>query len=181
MNAWIANVPCCSVASVRKRLQASGIERSRSTVQEYVKAEHWPANQVMCVEILVFLCHFFFCGPPTGEESAPNGAEQAALLEWCTSLFRIVPLKRHSAKTRLLACHLTLRGTLDKHRQHLPSRNGSWGQFASFPCARACVSTDHRSCRWLIAGLNGESSSFARASASRLDHSTEAFNPIFLE
>ena len=29
INAWISVDPCCTVASVRKRLQASGIERSR--------------------------------------------------------------------------------------------------------------------------------------------------------
>ena len=62
INAWVATVPCCSVASVCKRLQASGIERGRSSVQEYMKAEHWPAKQVKRVEILVFLCHFFFFG-----------------------------------------------------------------------------------------------------------------------
>ena len=33
-------------ASVRKSLQASGIERSRRSVQDYVSAEHWPAKQV---------------------------------------------------------------------------------------------------------------------------------------
>ena len=31
---WVATVPCCSVASVRKRLQASGIERSRRSEAE---------------------------------------------------------------------------------------------------------------------------------------------------
>ena len=56
INAWVATVPCCSVATVRIRLEASGIERGRSSVQEYTKAEHWPAKQVICVEILVFLC-----------------------------------------------------------------------------------------------------------------------------
>ena len=78
INAWVATVQCCSVASVRKRLQASGIERGRSSVQEYMKAELWPAKQVICVEILVFLCLSYFFGPPTGEESALDGAEQAA-------------------------------------------------------------------------------------------------------
>ena len=78
INAWIPVEQCCTVASVRKRLQASGIERSRSSVQEYMKAVHWPAKQVMCVEILVFLCHSVFFGPPAGEESALDGAEQAA-------------------------------------------------------------------------------------------------------
>ena len=29
INAWVATVPCCSIASVRKSLQASGIERGR--------------------------------------------------------------------------------------------------------------------------------------------------------
>ena len=32
-------------ASVRKRLQASGIELGRSSVQECMKAEQWPAKQ----------------------------------------------------------------------------------------------------------------------------------------
>ena len=34
INAWISADPCCTVASVRKRLQASGIERSRRSVHE---------------------------------------------------------------------------------------------------------------------------------------------------
>ena len=77
INALVATVPCCSVASVHKRLLASGIERARSSVQKLMKAEHWPAKQVICVEFLLSL-PFLFCGPPTGEESAPEGAEQAA-------------------------------------------------------------------------------------------------------
>ena len=32
----------------RKRLQASGIERGRSSVQRLMTAEHWPAKQVIC-------------------------------------------------------------------------------------------------------------------------------------
>ena len=40
INDWIAVEPCCTVASVCKRLQASGIERSRRSVQNYVSAEH---------------------------------------------------------------------------------------------------------------------------------------------
>ena len=47
INAWISVDPCCTVASVRKRLQASGIERSRRSVHEYMAAEHWPAKQVI--------------------------------------------------------------------------------------------------------------------------------------
>ena len=47
INAWIPVDPCCTVASVRKRLQASGIERSRRSVYEYMAAEHWPAKQVI--------------------------------------------------------------------------------------------------------------------------------------
>ena len=43
-----------------------------------MKAEHWPAKQVICVEILVFLR---LCGRPTGAESAPDSAEQAAAPE----------------------------------------------------------------------------------------------------
>ena len=46
INAWISVDQCCAVGSVRKRLQASGIERSRS-VHEYITAEHWPAKQVI--------------------------------------------------------------------------------------------------------------------------------------
>ena len=66
------------MASVRKSRQAVGIERSTSTIQEYMKAKHWPAKQVICVEILVSLRQSCFGGPPSGEESAPDGAEQAA-------------------------------------------------------------------------------------------------------
>ena len=69
INASIATVPCCTVANVRKRLQASGIERGRSSVQEYMKAEHWRAKQVTCA-------FTYFC-PPTSEESALDGVEQA--------------------------------------------------------------------------------------------------------
>ena len=39
-----ADTQSCKVASERKRLQASGIERSRKSAQEYTKAEHRPAN-----------------------------------------------------------------------------------------------------------------------------------------
>ena len=86
INAWISVDPCCTVASVRKRLQASGIERGRRSVHEYMQAEHWPAKQVICVEIRAFLCHSCCFGPPTGEESALDGAEQAAPPEWCSSM-----------------------------------------------------------------------------------------------
>ena len=47
VNAWISVDPCCTVASVRKRLQAPGIERSRRSVHGYMAAEHWPAKQVI--------------------------------------------------------------------------------------------------------------------------------------
>ena len=47
INAWISVDPRCTVAGVRKRLQASGIERSRRSVHEYMAAEHWPAKQVV--------------------------------------------------------------------------------------------------------------------------------------
>ena len=47
INAWISVDPCCTVASVRKLLQASGIERSRRSLHEYVAAGHWPAKQVI--------------------------------------------------------------------------------------------------------------------------------------
>ena len=43
-----------------------------------MKAEHWPAKQVISAEIFFFLCQSYFGGPPTGEESALDGAEQAA-------------------------------------------------------------------------------------------------------
>ena len=36
---WVATVPCCSVASVRKRLQASGIERSRRSEAKKLHSE----------------------------------------------------------------------------------------------------------------------------------------------
>ena len=39
--------PCCAVALVRKRLQASGTERGRSSVQRLMKAEHSPAQPVI--------------------------------------------------------------------------------------------------------------------------------------
>ena len=47
--------------------------------------------------------------------------------------------QRHSAKTRHLTRHLTLHGTPNRHRQHLPARNGpplilKWAQaHFSFP------------------------------------------------
>ena len=50
------------------------IERGHSSVQEYMKAEHWPAEQVVCGTILVFLCQY--C-------SALNNRRR---LEWCTSM-----------------------------------------------------------------------------------------------
>ena len=48
INAWISVESCCTVAGVRKRLQPSGIERGRSSAQEYMKAEHRLAKQVIC-------------------------------------------------------------------------------------------------------------------------------------
>ena len=48
INIWVSVWPCCTVAGVRKRLQASGIERGRSGVQRLMTAEHWPAKQVIC-------------------------------------------------------------------------------------------------------------------------------------
>ena len=35
INTWISVEPCCTVAGVRKRLQASGIERGRSSVEAH--------------------------------------------------------------------------------------------------------------------------------------------------
>ena len=56
INAWISIDACCTVASVRKRLQASGIERSRRSVHEYTAAEHWPPKQVIRGKNDVFFC-----------------------------------------------------------------------------------------------------------------------------
>ena len=47
INAWISVDPCCTVASVRKLLEASAIDRSRRRFHEYMAAEHWPAEQVI--------------------------------------------------------------------------------------------------------------------------------------
>ena len=61
--------PCCTVASVRKRLQASGIERSRRSVLEPDDGGALASEAGdMWVNVL----------PCTGEESALDGAEQAA-------------------------------------------------------------------------------------------------------
>ena len=54
INAWISVDPCCTVASVRKRRQASRIERSRRSVHEYMAAEHWPAKQVIRGKMMIF-------------------------------------------------------------------------------------------------------------------------------
>ena len=49
INAWSAVVPCCTVASVRKRLQASGIERGSSTVWIHAPCSLLvPANSSHC-------------------------------------------------------------------------------------------------------------------------------------
>ena len=47
INTWISVEPCCTVAGVRKRLQASGIERGRSSVQSLMTAGHRPAKHVI--------------------------------------------------------------------------------------------------------------------------------------
>ena len=39
IHVWVATVPCCPIASVRKRLQASGIERSRSSKAKKQRSE----------------------------------------------------------------------------------------------------------------------------------------------
>ena len=85
INAWVATVPCCSVVSVRKRLQASGIERGRSSFQEYMKAEHWPAKQMICFEILVFLCQFYFVVLPQVKNQHLTAPNKWRRVEWSTS------------------------------------------------------------------------------------------------
>ena len=88
INAWVASVPCCSAASGRKCLQASGIERGRSSVQRLMMAKHWPAKQVVCVEILVFLClsnHVLFLQVKNQRLAALNKRHH---VEWCTSMLQ---------------------------------------------------------------------------------------------
>ena len=59
----VIKTPCCTVASVRQRLQAAGIERSMTTVRMLMKADHKPAKQETCARVVVFFFTFLFCGP----------------------------------------------------------------------------------------------------------------------
>ena len=52
--ASLQNTPCRTVAAVRRRLQASGIDQSRRSVHEYMAAEHWPAKPVICGKLCAF-------------------------------------------------------------------------------------------------------------------------------
>ena len=72
--------PCGSrLTSLELRVIAGVWHRARPQQRpESMKAEHWPAKQVICVENPCFSLPVVFCGPPAGEESAPDGAEQAA-------------------------------------------------------------------------------------------------------
>ena len=80
INAWVASVPCCSVAGVRRRLQASGIA-ARSQQRPGVHEGRALASEAgdMWVNMQGPRSHFFIW-LPTGEESALDGAEQAAAL-----------------------------------------------------------------------------------------------------
>ena len=75
------------------------MERGRSSVQRLMKAERWPAKQVICWRVVAFLFSFLFCGPPTDEASAPNKRRR---LEWCTSMLqRLGETKRPHSGTSL--------------------------------------------------------------------------------
>ena len=76
INTWISVEPCCTVTGVRKRLQASGIERGRSSVEAHDGGALASGASDMWVKVQGPLLHVFL--PPTGEESALDGAEQAA-------------------------------------------------------------------------------------------------------
>ena len=95
INAWVATVP----------------ERSRRSVQRLVTAKHWPAKQVMCVEILVSQVK-------KQHLTAPNKRPR---LEWCTSMLeRLGEAKRphsgcFSCKTQI---SLSFRATLLLVRSH---------------------------------------------------------------
>ena len=72
-------MPCYTDASIRKRLQATGFERGRSSVQDYMTAEHWPANQVVFWLTLRFVFNVFHISVTlVGDKSAIDGAEQEA-------------------------------------------------------------------------------------------------------
>ena len=64
----IAATPCCPVASVRRRLQASGIERP----QQRPGVDMWVAL------VLCSIYYFHILTTLVGEESTLDGAQQAA-------------------------------------------------------------------------------------------------------
>ena len=127
VNAWVATVPCCSVASVRKRLQASRIERGRSSVQEYMKAEHWPAKRQQLQS-----CSFATsCGPTSlfsgcarSQTIRDLGQRAVARLQagWRPqdSVARQgrVPTTVFPRSNTSLTRHLTLHCTIHRHRHH---------------------------------------------------------------
>ena len=48
--------------------------------------EHWPAKQVICVEILVFLCQSYFVVLPQVKNQHLTAPAKRRHLDWCTSM-----------------------------------------------------------------------------------------------
>ena len=104
----IANTPCCTVDSVLKRLQASGIEFCRSSVQEYMKAEHWPAKQVICGTIHASLPFFFyFVALPQVKNQHLSALYKRRRLEWSHRCWSALEKRRGRIQGTLLQTHIT--------------------------------------------------------------------------
>ena len=71
----IADTPCCTGARVRKRLQASGMERGCRSVQMLMMAGRWPAKQVIFGDNGELFYYFPISATFVGEESALDGSK----------------------------------------------------------------------------------------------------------
>ena len=84
----VADTPCCTVATIRRRLQAPGIERSRRIVQGYMAAEHRPAKHVICGQWRS-LHHCISCsGSPQGKNQHLTALNSRRRQEQCTSMLQ---------------------------------------------------------------------------------------------
>ena len=84
INAWAATVPCCSVASVRKRPQASGTERGGSSVRVHESGALASEASDMWRVVAFPLC--ILISWPSHKNQHLTAPNKRRRLEWCTSM-----------------------------------------------------------------------------------------------
>ena len=113
INALVAAVPCCSVTSVRKRLQAFGIERGGSSVQAHERralaSEACDMCEICGLPLYILISwpslHSHFVALPQVKNqhlTAPNNQRR---LEWCTSMLQRLGEARRPHSSTILARH----------------------------------------------------------------------------